>query len=39
MLAETQAGRKGGVWTPGALFGSALADRLEERAGLSFAVE
>jgi short subunit dehydrogenase-like uncharacterized protein len=29
----------GGVWTPGALMGSKLVDRLQENAGLTFAVE
>ncbi len=29
----------GGVWTPGALMGSKLVDRLSENAGLTFAVE
>lgn len=29
----------GGVWTPGALMGSKLVDRLEANAGLTFAVE
>jgi short subunit dehydrogenase-like uncharacterized protein len=29
----------GGVWTPGALMGSNLVDRLEANAGLTFAVE
>ena len=29
----------GGVWTPGAAMGMALVRRLQERAGLSFALE
>ena len=29
----------GGVWTPGAAMGSKLVDRLQENAGLTFAVE
>jgi short subunit dehydrogenase-like uncharacterized protein len=29
----------GGVWTPGAAMGLALVQRLQERAGLSFAIE
>jgi short subunit dehydrogenase-like uncharacterized protein len=29
----------GGVWTPGAAMGLTLAQRLQERAGLSFAIE
>jgi short subunit dehydrogenase-like uncharacterized protein len=29
----------GGVWTPGAAMGLALVRRLQERAGLSFAIE
>jgi short subunit dehydrogenase-like uncharacterized protein len=29
----------GGIWTPGAAMGLALARRLQERAGLSFAIE
>jgi short subunit dehydrogenase-like uncharacterized protein len=28
---------EGGVWTPGALMGSVLRKRLEERAGLTFS--
>jgi len=34
LLAEIEG--DGGVWTPGALFGAALRDRLQARAGLSF---
>ena len=34
LLAETEGA--GGVWTPGALLGTALRDRLQERAGLTF---
>ena len=29
----------GGVWTPGAALGMAVVPRLQERAGLSFALE
>jgi short subunit dehydrogenase-like uncharacterized protein len=29
----------GGVWTPGAVMGSKLIERLEANAGLTFAVE
>lgn len=29
----------GGVWTPGAALGLALANRLQERAGMTFAIE
>ncbi len=29
----------GGVWTPGAAMGEVLIRRLQERAGLNFAVE
>ena len=29
----------GGIWTPGAAMGLALVRRLQERAGLSFAIE
>ena len=29
----------GGVWTPGAAMGLALARRLQERAGLGFSIE
>src|SRR5215472_16821409 len=28
---------EGGIWTPGALMGPALRERLEERAGLTFS--
>ena len=34
LLAETEGA--GGIWTPGALLGGRLRDRLQERAGLSF---
>ncbi|MEZ5708396.1 MAG: saccharopine dehydrogenase NADP-binding domain-containing protein [Blastomonas sp.] len=34
-----QPSRKGGIWTPFALMGEGLADRLQRNAGLSFAVE
>jgi short subunit dehydrogenase-like uncharacterized protein len=27
---------EGGIWTPGALMGPALRERLQERAGLTF---
>ena len=36
LLANTGAG---GVWTPGALLGDALIERLETHAGLTFAIE
>ena len=44
MLAETgialiDCPREGGVWTPGALLGRKLAERLEDNAGLTFTVE
>lgn len=44
MLAETgiallSADKPGGVWTPGALLGQSLVDRLVTHAGLSFTVE
>ena len=44
MLAETGIAllaceAPGGIWTPGALLGRALADRLVQHAELSFAVE
>lgn len=29
----------GGIWTPGALLGTALIDRLSERAGIEFGIE
>jgi short subunit dehydrogenase-like uncharacterized protein len=35
LLAETESA--GGVWTPGALFGRSIIDRLEQHAGLTFA--
>jgi short subunit dehydrogenase-like uncharacterized protein len=38
-LALDANGKDGGVWTPGALMGQAIIDRLEARAGLSFTVE
>ncbi len=38
-LLEEAAGREGGVLTPAAAFGPALAARLEAHAGLKFAVE
>jgi short subunit dehydrogenase-like uncharacterized protein len=34
-----RAATAGGVWTPGAAMGMALVRRLQERAGLSFAIE
>ncbi|HEX5638980.1 MAG TPA: saccharopine dehydrogenase NADP-binding domain-containing protein [Burkholderiaceae bacterium] len=34
-----RAATSGGVWTPGAAMGMALVRRLQERAGLSFAIE
>lgn len=44
MIAETalmlvDGERRGGVWTPAALLGTGLRDRLEERAGLTFSVQ
>ena len=44
MIAETGIAllsndKPGGVWTPGALLETALVDRLEAHAGLSFTVE
>ena len=30
---------EGGIWTPGALMGSALRERLKERAGLTFGAK
>jgi short subunit dehydrogenase-like uncharacterized protein len=30
---------KGGVWTPGALLGDALVERLTANAGLTFQIE
>ncbi len=44
MLAETGIAlidclREGGVWTPGALLGRKLVERLEDNAGLTFTVE
>ena len=36
MLAEQDG--DGGVWTPGALLGKPLADRLQDKAGLTFTV-
>ncbi|MBD3728357.1 MAG: saccharopine dehydrogenase NADP-binding domain-containing protein [Sphingomonadales bacterium] len=44
MIAETamallDARHEGGIWTPGALLGEALQQRLEQHAGLSFALE
>lgn len=43
MIAETarcllESGGDGGIWTPGALLGSKLRDRLEANAGLTFRV-
>lgn len=37
LLADTES--KGGIWTPGALLGDRLIERLEARAGLSFVRE
>ncbi len=39
LLSERPHEGDGGVWTPGALFGNALAERLQTRAGLTFAAE
>ncbi len=40
LLGETDRARTaGGVWTPGAAMGMKLVQRLQERAGLSFAIE
>ena len=39
LLAETPHAEDGGIWTPGALLGEKLADRLSARAGLTFAAE
>lgn len=36
LLAEGEGGGKGGIWTPGALLGMKLVERLRERAGLTF---
>ena len=38
-LAEDKLKKGGGIWTPGALMGKKLVKRLEDKAGLSFAVE
>ena len=38
-LLENQQLASGGVWTPAAAMGSALIDRLQENAGLTFAME
>ncbi|HEX8485562.1 saccharopine dehydrogenase family protein [Sphingomonas sp.] len=41
LLAESAhaGGHQGGIWTPGALLGTKLRDRLEARAGLTFTTE
>ncbi|WP_420607256.1 saccharopine dehydrogenase family protein [Novosphingopyxis sp.] len=39
LLSERPQDGDGGVWTPGALLGQALAERLQQRAGLTFAAE
>ncbi len=40
LLRETPRDRlPGGIWTPGAALGQPLIDRLEAKAGLSFAIE
>ena len=36
LLAEGSGEGQGGIWTPGALLGTALIDRLRDRAGLTF---
>jgi short subunit dehydrogenase-like uncharacterized protein len=38
-LLENQELASGGIWTPAAAMGSALIDRLQEMAGLTFAME
>ncbi|MGB5485381.1 saccharopine dehydrogenase family protein [Parasphingorhabdus sp.] len=38
-LAQDKIKKGGGVWTPGALMGKKLVQRLEDKAGLSFIVE
>ena len=38
-LAQDNIKKDGGVWTPGALMGKKLVQRLEDKAGLSFVVE
>ena len=38
-LAQDNIKKGGGVWTPGALMGKKLVQRLEEKAGLTFTVE
>tara|TARA_R110000824_G_scaffold117472_3_gene269511 strand:+ start:612 stop:1793 length:1182 start_codon:yes stop_codon:yes gene_type:complete len=38
-LAQDNIKKGGGVWTPGALMGKKLVQRLEDKAGLSFVVE
>ncbi len=39
LLSERAHEGDGGIWTPGALLGETLAERLEQRAGLTFAAE
>ena len=38
MLAEGAGAGRGGVWTPGALLGAPLAERLQAKAGVTFAI-
>jgi short subunit dehydrogenase-like uncharacterized protein len=38
-LAQDKLTKGGGIWTPGALMGKKLVQRLEVKAGLSFVVE
>jgi len=38
-LAQDKIKKDGGIWTPGALMGEKLVQRLEDKAGLSFVVE
>ncbi len=38
-LAQDKIKKDGGIWTPGALMGKKLVQRLEDKAGLSFVVE
>ena len=38
-LLETEGESRGGVWTPGALLGQALIDRLTANAGIAFQIE
>ena len=38
-LLDEDTSREGGIWTPGALMGPALRERLQARAGIAFTVE